>query len=118
MSPEAETMRCISAKLSIACAVDGHDQIALLEAGGGGAAAGDHAFDARRQDRPALDIEQRREDHDGEDEIGERPRRDDGRALPDLLREERHRALGFRHLRRASSKSGSLAPLASPWNRT
>src|SRR5688572_18878933 len=63
--------------------VDGADQVARLEPGPLGGAAGLHDLNARRQDVAAADEGDAGKDQDGEQEIGDRPRRHDGGPLAD-----------------------------------
>ena len=79
-------------------AVDREHHIARLEPGRGGCGIGLHGIDPRGRRLPAIDRENRRENHDGQDEIGDRPGRDDGRAAPDRLMEEAVAALGLGHV--------------------
>ena len=93
----ALTIRCMSEKLSIGPAVDCEHHVAGLEAGGGGGGIGLHGIDPRGRRLPAIERENRGKDHDGQDEIGDRPGGDDGRAAPHRLVEEALAALGLGH---------------------
>ena len=78
-------------------AVDCENDVAGLEAGGRGCGIGLHGIDAGGRGLPAVDRENRGKDDDGQDEIGDRPGRDDGGAPPDRLMEEAVAALGLGH---------------------
>ena len=91
-------MRCISEKLPIALAIDrGHD-VAGLEAGRVGGTARLDLVDARGRARLAEEREQAGEDHDRQQEIGDRTGRHDRRARSDLLVMETARALFRGHV--------------------
>ena len=77
----ALTIRCMSVKLDDRAAVDGEDEVAGLEAGTLGGAAGLNRVDARGKDLAPVHVGDAGEDRDREQEIGDRARRDDRGAL-------------------------------------
>ena len=74
-------------------AVDGDDQVAGLEAGFRGRAVRLHRIDPRAHGLLAVEHEDAGKNHDGQDEIRQRPGDDDGRALGHRLEHEALRAL-------------------------
>ena len=77
--------------------VDGNDHVTRPESCRGGGAARLDGLDAGDVVGPPIGREHGREDHDGEDEIGDRARGDDGGPLSERLVEEAFAALGVAH---------------------
>ena len=78
-------------------AIDGDDQIAGLESGGGGGAVGLDRVDPRRRARLAKDHEEGGENHDGKYEIRHRAGHHDRRPTRDRLMHEAVPALFLAH---------------------
>ena len=99
-------------------AVDGDDHVARLESGGRGGTIGLHGVDPRAHGLLAVDHEDPGKNHYSQDEIGNRTRSHDGRALGHRLEKEALGAVARRSWPQGAVPSGTLAAFSSPKNFT